>query len=86
MKHTKFQEFSLRGRGRDHLKLVYREIVIKDIYELYYPMFEKLNQHLSAEDSPISITFDMWTDRSARGYLGTTGQFFDYRVLHYMTV
>lgn len=77
VQHKSFQALVLDGRGREHLKMPNRMTVARDIDSIYDEMHEKLKQHLKRAISRISITFDLWTDRRCRGYIGITGHYFD---------
>lgn len=64
------------GLGRAHLKVPSRFTVSRDVFERFCNVEQELISALSNAASPVAITFDLWSDRSARGFLGVTGQFF----------
>ena len=77
VEYESFEELVLSGAGREHLEMPSRRTVGRDIDKLYNEVYEHLKKALAEAESRISITFDLWTDKRTRGYIGITGHFFD---------
>eukprot|EP00171_Calliarthron_tuberculosum_P001259 IDg1259t1 len=73
----KFKDLLTYGLGRSHLNVPSRRTVARAIGTRYTEVMKHLQTSLSEAQSPISITFDLWTDRAARGFIAITGHYFD---------
>lgn len=77
VENESFRDLVLSGAGREHLTVPSRRTIGREIDALYESVYKQLQTALSRAESRISITFDLWTDRRTRGYIGITGHYFD---------
>lgn len=76
-KNEEFEELLTSGDGRDHLKIPCRKTDSNDIEKRRLVVERKRSASLQASMSKISITFELWTDKTSRGFLAVTGHYFD---------
>jgi hypothetical protein len=77
VENAEFRELLTAGRGRERLSVPSRRTVVRAFDDVYDSVMHELKAAVAAASSRISITFDLWSDRQARGYGGVTGHFFD---------
>lgn len=77
VENKSFQKLVLHGVGRDHLQMPSRRTVVRILHNDYRSIVEKLKLSIAGSKSRLSVTFDLWTDRRTRGYLGITGHYYD---------
>lgn len=77
VENDEFAALCTEGRGREHLAVPSRREVVRSLDNMYDLVKESLKEHVQRAESRLSITFDLWTDRRARGYVGITGHYFD---------
>lgn len=71
-----FQDLLTFGSGREHLKVPGRMTISRSVSKLYEAYVKSLKEDIREAASRIAITFDLWSDRLGRGYLGVTGHYF----------
>lgn len=77
VENAEFRALVGAGRGREHLSVPSRRTIVRSFDNICDRVMRELKAAVAAAASPISITFDLWTDRQTRGYVGVTGHFFD---------
>lgn len=71
-----FKKLLLSGTGREHLTIPGRRTISRDVSIHYSSIVDSLKKDIKSRSSRITVTFDIWSDRRARGFLGVTGHYF----------
>lgn len=77
VENPSFKNLVTDGQGRITLHVPSRRTVSKDIFLQYEKSMSSLCSSIAGSISNLSITFDLWTDRSTRGFVAVTGHYFD---------